>query len=286
MVKYSYYPGNVARQSSREVEDTIQPLCKTLGIELIEIVGYNSDGGNIIKQGNRELQLALNARNLALAEKKGHDIIPACASAQGILHESLDTFQNDEIALASANRVLEKTTGLTLNASEISSSHLLHVLVDEIGLDKVEAAVVNPLDLDIACYYGPHMQRKGACGGDDAWNPTYMEQLITALGGRPVEYKTKTSSVGNPSLLSLGDTVMKMTARVLNDAKKAGGQVLVSACTQSHSNLDSYQGKAGRVANKDTSIPVVNLTEIIAFALGHFTDRFAQLRTRAILIGS
>jgi succinate dehydrogenase / fumarate reductase cytochrome b subunit len=130
------------------------------------------------------------------------------------------------------------------------------------------------------------MQRKGACGGDDAWNPTYMERLVTALGGRPVDFKTKTSSVGNPSLLSLGDSVMKMTARVLNDAKKAGAQVLVSACTQSHSNLDSYQGKAGRVANKDTNIPVVNLTEIIAFALGHFTDRYAQLRTRALIIGS
>lgn len=286
MVKYSYYPGNVARQSSREVEDTIQPLCKSLGIELIEIVGYNSDGGNIIKQGNRELQLALNARNLALAEKNGHEIITACASAQGILHDSLETFQNDPIALANANRVLEMTTGMTLDGSEISTNHLLHVLVDEIGLDKVEAAVVNPLDMDIACYYGPHMQRKGACGGDDPWNPDYMERLITALGGRPVEYKTKTSSVGNPSLLSLGDSVMKMTARVLNDAKRAGAQILVSACTQSHSNLDSYQGKAGRVANKDTNIPVVNFTEIVAFALGHFTDRFAQLKTRAMMIGS
>jgi succinate dehydrogenase / fumarate reductase cytochrome b subunit len=286
MVKYSYYPGNVARQSSREVEDTIQPLCHSLGIELIEIVGYNSDGGNIIKQGNKDLQLALNARNIALAEKNGHDIITACASAQGILHESLDTFQKDPIALAKANIVLEKTTGMTLDASDISTSHLLHVLIDEIGIDKIEAAVVNPLDLDIACYYGPHMQRKGACGGDDAWNPTYMERLVTALGGRPVDFKTKTSSVGNPSLLSLGDSVMKMTARVLNDAKKAGAQVLVSACTQSHSNLDSYQGKAGRVANKDTNIPVVNLTEIIAFALGHFTDRYAQLRTRALIIGS
>jgi succinate dehydrogenase / fumarate reductase cytochrome b subunit len=286
MVKYSYYPGNVARQSSREVEDTIQPLCHSLGIELVEIIGYNSDGGNIIKQGNKDLQLALNARNIALAEKNGHDIITACASAQGILHESLDTFQKDPIALAKANRVLEKTTGMTLDASDISTSHLLHVLIDEIGIDKIEAAVVNPLDLDIACYYGPHMQRKGACGGDDAWNPTYMEQLITALGGRPVDFKTKTSSVGNPSLLSLGDSVMKMTARVLNDAKKAGAQVLVSACTQSHSNLDTYQGKAGRVANKDTNIPVVNLTEIIAFALGHFTDRYAQLRTRALIIGS
>ncbi|MGY8745414.1 MAG: CoB--CoM heterodisulfide reductase iron-sulfur subunit B family protein [Candidatus Poseidoniales archaeon] len=286
MVKYSYYPGNVARQSSREVEDTIQPLCRSLGIELIEIVGYNGDGGNIIKQGNKDLQLALNARNLAIAEKNGHDIITACASAQGILHESLETFQKDPIALAKANRVLEKTTGMTLDGTNISTNHLLHVLIDEIGLEKIEAAVVNPLNLDIASYYGPHMQRKGACGGDDAWNPTYMEQLITALGGRPVDFKTKTSSVGNPSILSLGDSVMKLTARVLNDAKKAGAQVLVSACTQSHSNLDSYQGKAGRVANKDTEIPVVNLTEIIAFALGHFTDRFAQLRTRALIIGS
>ena len=285
MVKYSYYPGNVARQSSFEVEDTIQPLCESLGIELIEMVGYNSDGGNIIKQGNRELQLALNARNIALAESNGHDIITACASAQGILHETLDTFQKDPIALANANRVLEKTTGMTVSG-EISTNHLLHVLVDEIGLDKVEAAVVNPLDLDIACYYGPHMQREGACGGDDAWNPNYMEQLITALGGNPVEFRTKTSSVGNPSLLSLGDSVMKMTARVLNDAKKSGAQVLVSACTQSHSNLDSYQGKAGRVASKDTNIPVVHLSEIVAFALGHFPDRFAQLRTRAIIIGS
>lgn len=286
MVKYSYYPGNVARQSSYEVEDTIQPLCKSLGIELVEIVGYNSDGGNIIKQGNKDLQLALNARNIALAEKNGHDIVTACASAQGILHDSLQTFRNDPIALANANTVLSKTTGMTANARDISTHHLLHVLVDEIGLDKVEDAVINPLNMNVACYYGPHMQKEGACGGDDPWNPNYMERLISALGGTPVEYKTKTSSVGNPSLLSLGDSVMKMTARVLNDAKRAGAEVIVSACTLSHSNLDSYQGKAGRVANLNTNIPAVNLTEIIAFALGHFPDRFAQLKTRAMLIGS
>ena len=286
MVKYSYYPGNVARQSSREIEDTIQPLARTLGIELIEIVGYNGDGGNIIKQGNKELQLALNARNLALAQKNGHEIITACASAQGILHESLSTFQNDPIALANANRVLQGTTGMVLDPEDMKTNHLLHVLVDEIGLDKIEAAVVNPLDLDIACYYGPHMQRKGACGGDDVLNPNYMEKLITALGGRPIEYSSKTMSVGNPSLLTLGPSVMKMTAKVLNDAKKAGANIIVSACSLSHSNLDSYQGKAGRVAKKDTSIPAVNLTEIIAFALGHHVDRFAQLKTRALIIGS
>ena len=118
MVKYSYYPGNVARQSSQEVEDTIQPLCKTLGIQLIEMVGYNSDGGNIIRQGNRELQLALNARNLAIAQENGHDIMTPCASAQGILYESLKTFREDQIALAKANTVLSKTSNMALTRPE------------------------------------------------------------------------------------------------------------------------------------------------------------------------
>lgn len=286
MVKYSYYPGNVARQASQEVEDTIQPLAKSLGIELIEMIGYSSDGGDIIKQGNAELQLALNARNFAIAQRNGHNIITPCASAQGIMFEALTTLQNDPIALAKTNRVLEDTTGMTLDPSTLETNHLLHILVDEIGLDKVEAAVVNPLDLDIACYYGPHMQREGACGNDDVWTPNYMEKLITALGGRPVDFPSKTMSVGNPSLLTLGESVMKMTAKVLADSKKAGAQVLVSACTLSHYNLDSYQGKAGRIAKLDTALPVVNLTEIIAFALGHHIDRYAQLRTRALIIGS
>ena len=50
MPKIAYYPGNVARAASMEVEDCIQPLCKTLGIDLIELPEATSDGGNIIKQ--------------------------------------------------------------------------------------------------------------------------------------------------------------------------------------------------------------------------------------------
>ena len=50
-MKVAYYPGNVARGAMMEVEDCIQPLCKTLGIDLVEIPKATSDGGNIIRQG-------------------------------------------------------------------------------------------------------------------------------------------------------------------------------------------------------------------------------------------
>ena len=75
MPKIAYYPGNVARAASMEVEDCIQPLCKTLGIELVELPDATSDGGNIIKQASSKLQHALVTRNLALAEEKGLDIM-------------------------------------------------------------------------------------------------------------------------------------------------------------------------------------------------------------------
>ena len=52
-----------------------------------------------------------------------------------------------------------------------------------------------------------------------------------------------------------------------------------------HANLDSYQVKAGKITGKDTSVPVIHLAELVAFALGHFPDRLAQLRTRAMIIG-
>ena len=80
MAKIAYYPGNVARAGASEIEDTIQPLCKALNIQLVEIPRASSDGGNVIKQATPKLQDALVARNLALAEAKGLDIMTTCAT--------------------------------------------------------------------------------------------------------------------------------------------------------------------------------------------------------------
>ena len=251
---------------------------------MIELPRASSDGGNIIKQSSPKLQHALVARNLALAESKGLDILTTCATSHGIMCDTIDEFKEDRSFANHVNNIVARTSGIEFNG-ESQSRHLLHFLVEEIGLDKVRDAVVNPLRLNVAAYYGSTMQRSGACGDDDPFLPSYMEQLITALGGTPVEYELKCQSVGAPSLLTINKPVMKMTAAVLSDAKSSGADILVSACTISHSNLDSYQSKAGKIARKDTTMPVLHLAEIVAFAFGYYPDRFAQLRTRALVIG-
>ena len=283
-LSYAYHPGNVAHSGSPEVADSMTPLAKSLGIKLTPLEGVTSCGAGIIRQANKKLQLALNARIFAQAEALGMDIITPCASTAGNLSEDLMQLKSDPILLAEINDVLAKTCGMEFSG-ETSVNHLLHVIVDEIGLDKIKTMVVNPIDFSIASYYGPNMQQDGFCGSDDVYDPNYMEKLMKVLGGQPIKWDSRMQSVGVPSLFSEEPTVLKLSASVLNDAKSEGAQLIVSACNLSHSVMDIYQGKASQRTGLKTNIPVIHLCEILTFALGHYNTRFAQLRTRVMVIG-
>ena len=282
--KFAYHPGNVAHSSATEVAQTMDPAMRSLGITLCPMKGATSCGAGIIRQANENLQITLNARNFAIAESMGLDIITPCAATAGNLHEDLTSLKEDPLLLAKTNEVLQKTSGLTLKG-DLRIHHLLHVLVDEIGLDKVESKLRNPLRFPIAGYYGPNIQQEGACGGDDVFDPCYMELLIESLGGVPINWESRTQSVGVPGLYSEEPTVLKQVASVISDAKTEGASLIVSACTLSHTVLDIYQGKASRQTGISTNIPVIHLTEMLAYAFGHHNNRLAQLRTRIAVIG-
>ncbi len=283
-LRYAYHPGNVAHSNAIEVADTMPLAAETLGIELIELEGATSCGAGIIRQANADLQVVLNARTLAQAEAMGLDIITPCATTAATLYEDLTALRNDGKLMAKTNDVLQRNCGLTLTG-EVNVHHLLHVIVDEIGIEKLSAKVKNPFGFKIAGYYGPNIQQEGACGNDDVFDPDYLEQVIATMGGEPVEWTSRTHSVGVPGIFSEERTVLKQTASVLSDAKSEGAELVVSACNLSHMIMDVYQGKAGKVAREETKVPVIHLTELLAFGFGHFVDRLAQLRTRVLIIG-
>jgi|TARA_B110000263_G_C15311384_1_gene513519 succinate dehydrogenase / fumarate reductase cytochrome b subunit len=283
-MKYAYHPGNIAHSSATEVSQTMEPTARSLGIELLPMNGATSCGAGIIRQANDLLQVTLNARNFAIAESMGMDIITPCATTAGNLNEDLAKLNDDPLLLAKTNEVLQRTSGLTMSG-KLRIHHLLHVIVDEIGLDKVSEKVRNPINFPIAGFYGPNMQQEGACGEDDVFDPQYLELLIKALGGEPVMWESRTQSVGVPGLFSEEATVLRQIASTINDAKSEGAAMIVSACTLSHTALDIYQGKASRTTGLSTNIPVIHLTEMLAFALGHYNNRLAQLKTRIAVIG-
>ena len=284
MAKFAYHPGNVAHSSAPEVEDTMKSLSRALGIKLVPLSGATSCGAGIVRQANKRLQLTLNARTFAMAESMGLDILTPCAATAGNLQEDLMTLRSDQILMAEVNDVLLRTCKMTLTG-EVNVHHLLHAIVDVIGIEKLDGKVVNPINFKIAGYYGPNIQQEGACGEDDVYDPNYLEQVILAVGGTPVKWEARTQSVGVPGLFSEEPTVMKQSAEVLSEAKAEGADIIVSACNLSHAVLDIYQGKAGRNTGLATNIPVIHLCEMISFALGCHNNRLAMLRTRIAVIG-
>ena len=228
-LKYAYHPGNVAHSSAIEVAQTMEPAAKSLGIELVPLQGATSCGAGIIRQASRRLQLTLNARTFAMAEEAGLDIITPCAATAGNLHEDLHTLKSDPNLLGEINDILERTCGRRFNGGT-NVHHILHVIVDEIGLDKLELAVLNPFELNAAGFYGPNIQQEGACGNDDVHDPGYLEQVINAIGGNPINWESRTQSVGVPGLFSEEPTVLRQAAAVLSEAKHEGADIIVSAC--------------------------------------------------------
>ena len=283
-IKYAYHPGNVSHSSSPEVAVTMESFARAMGITLIPLPGATSCGAGIVRQANRRLQLTLNARTFAMAEAEGLNILTPCAATAGNLQEDLKALQSDQILLQEVNETLQNTCGLTMTG-EVEVHHILHAIVDEIGLDKLEEKVKNPIDFTIAGYYGPNIQQEGACGGDDVYDPNYLEQVVTTLGGTPVSWEARTQSVGVPGLFGEESTVMKQAAEALSEAKAEGADLIVSSCNLSQAVLDIYQGKAGRNTGLSTNIPVIHLCEMLSFALGCHNKRLALLRTRIAVIG-
>ena len=176
-LKYAYHPGNVSHSSAPEVSDTIFPIARSLNIELVSLDGATSCGAGIIRQANKRLQLTLNARTFAMAENLGLDIITPCATTSGNLNEDLQTLKDNPILLAEVNTILNKTCGLQFNCS-IKVHHLLHVLVDEVGLEKVSSMVKNPINFNIA---GNYNERFGGLKFKGSWSRYDTDLAVVRL---------------------------------------------------------------------------------------------------------
>ena len=74
-MKLAYYPGCVAQESGKELDMATRWVCRHLGIDLVEFPKFSCCGSGFIDEANSVLNVALNARNLALAEGAGLDLM-------------------------------------------------------------------------------------------------------------------------------------------------------------------------------------------------------------------
>ncbi|MDT8445292.1 MAG: CoB--CoM heterodisulfide reductase iron-sulfur subunit B family protein [bacterium] len=269
-MKYAYYISCVNESMTKELDKSLFLWNQELGIELVKLADGTCCGGSNTDFVHPNVNLVNNARNIVLAEQMGLDLVTSCNTCLlGILHvkHQLDTEPKKKEMV---NHYLAKE-GMEYKGTS-AVKHLLWVLNEDYGLDKIKAKVKKPLTgVKFASFYGCHILRPSELMGkhDDPYAPRSLDMLIEALGGETVEYESNNKCCGFHTLLVAPEESFKVGGKAVAEAVQADADYIVTPCPLCHMSLDSYQDKGMASQGKSGSMPILHLSQAVGLALGY-----------------
>lgn len=276
MVKYLFFKGCTIPVKLPNIESIALEVLPELGIELVEVDQFSCCPDPIQIQGaNQYFWLATAARNLAIAEEKGFNIMTLCNGCLNTLSIANHKLNTNPQLMAAVNNVLA-TIGKEYKGT-VKIKHFLQVIKDDIGFDDLKNKVTRPLTgLKIAGHPGCHLLCPDEIiGFDEPTDPIYYDKFIEALGGTAIDYLTKTDCCG-VSLALAGDknASNKAVRDKIVDIKESGAVAISTGCPFCFTQYDMGQLTASRVYPelKDSKIPVLFAVELLALALGKNFD--------------
>ena len=267
-MKYGFFPGCVLEGASKEDYLATVAVAKKLGIEIEELEGWTCCGASHVQDIDPLLAVSTNARNIALAEKKGLNVLTVCNTCTLMLREAKNELDEDANKKQQVNNILGQAGMEYKGTSDVT--HFLWVLIRDYGLDKLKEKVVKPLTgLRVAEYYGCHILRpEGEMGFEDFQIPTSLKDLIEAIGATPIDFSRKLDCCGFHAVYPAHDSVMQMTGSINRDAVNEGADCVVTPCPLCQMQLDMFQKEAAAVVAKDKDMPILHMSQLIGLALG------------------
>jgi len=265
--QYAYFPGCSASEGGAKAYGrSALAVSKVLDIELVEIEDWNCCGSTPYSSFEELASFCLSARNLALAEGMGLDIVTPCSSCYVILSRTNAYLKQYPHLKAQVAEALA-AGGLEYHGTT-KVRHLLDVFVNDIGYDAIGAAVKRSLEgLKVAPYYGCQLVRP-RFGFDHPENPQSMDRLITSLGGEPVDFPMKARCCGGSLIISEEDLVLGLIGKILNSALDRGAECLITPCPLCQTNLDAYQNQANKKLHSSFDLPILFFTQLMGVAFG------------------
>jgi len=272
--KYLIFLGCAVPYRVSAFEISSRKVFQKLGIELVEMPEFNCCGLPL-DPVSHEMMLILAARNLALAEQQGLNIITLCPGCAGTLKKVGKTLKDDKGLREQINSHL-KETGLEFKGTVVAK-HFMQVLLEDVGLDKIKSAVVRPLTmLKVAEHVGCHLLRpKEYIGFDDPEDPQTLKTLIEATGATCLDYIDETECCGAPSVGVSDKVALQLARDKLGHVKMVDAQALITICPFCHIMFDTNEVRIERMFNEAYGIPVLHYPQLLGLAMGMTPEELA-----------
>lgn len=277
-MRLSFYPGCSLEGMANDYARSIDTVFRDLGIDLVEIEDWSCCGATAAHSLSQTMSVVLPARNLAVAEKMGLDIVSPCAMCFNRLRFS-------------QNMIRKKVFDIPWHVTgEIQVHDMTRFMAEPSMIKSIKKRVLKPLNgLRVVCYYGCQMVRPPKITGyTDYENPQTMDRIIATTGAQVIDWSYKSTCCGASIGIARREIQESLTRRILQKAQQAGAEAIVVSCPLCQSNLDIIQKD-----RSDRRTPVFYFTELLRLSFMesgdpklfkmHFADPVSLLKAKRLL---
>jgi len=231
----------------------------------VELEDWNCCGATSYTSVKKTVAYAISARNLALAEKAGDDVVAPCSACYYVLNRTRQSIEEQpELRRHVTESLAEAELKIELPPPV---RHPLEVLLTDIGIDRILAAQTHSIiGFRPACYYGCQIVRPYPAVDEDPELPMAMEKLFSALGAEPVDYPPKVRCCGGMMVATFPEVAQQLSDELTGWAREREANCIVTVCPLCQANLD-LMNVDGRRGSPDP-LPVIYFTQLIGLALG------------------
>jgi heterodisulfide reductase subunit B len=265
------------------LEKAFREVASILGVGLKEMEGVSCCPEPVSLQSlNIDTWLTIGARNLAIAEKMGLDVLTICSGC----YESLKTvsvlLEEDPEHRKRINEILKKINYEYKGTTKVY--HFVELFSQPEWLDKIKSSLVRPVDdLSLAVHYGCHLIRPSKIMRfDHPEKPEKIDIILQALGAKTIDYASKLECCGYCARLQdeIGENLVeeKLTELCEFEEEVDG---LIAVCPACVTQYDRKEKIIARRKGKTLDLPILYLPEIMAIALGVSIDDL-KLKQRSV----
>jgi heterodisulfide reductase subunit B len=282
-MKFAFFQGcNIPARLS-QYADATQAVFKQLEIELVELAEFNCCGYPARNIDQRAFILSA-AKNLALAESAGLDIMAMCKCCYGSLKKAEYTLGRNLDLTREINAILAKEKLHYKGRAQIK--HLLTVLYREVGLERLKPFISKTFSgLQIAVSYGCHALRPSKVTAfDDPVAPKLFDELVEITGAYSVDWARKLDCCG-AAMTGVDDRLaMDMALKKISSAKDAGAHFLCTACPYTHLQFDWVQNKMATDSEEWQAPAPILYPQLLGLSMGIDADTLGLPQNRLELV--
>jgi heterodisulfide reductase subunit B len=265
--KYTPFFGCMITTKYPQFEASVRKTLPHIGVELVDLDGFSCCPDPIYFKGfDKEEWITLAARNICVAEEAGLDIVTCCSGCTATLKEANHLLKEDEQIRGRVNKRLKKI-GREFKGT-IEARHIVTVLRDDVGYDKIAASVKKPLTgLKVAIHYGCHLLKPShIMQVDDPDRPTILEDLMKQIDVEPIEHEEKVLCCGKACM----DEVIPqdMTRDILKSIVKLDVDCMGLICPTCFDEYDVGQLLINRKYKENFNLPVIYYFQLLGLAQG------------------